>query len=227
VNTELDPDYMSHDAVYRQRRASGAVGWDNDAGYVALLGLVETRLLTTLPAGCRILELGCGAGNLSLLMAEHGWQMTGVDIAPAAIDWATARSNAFPGVDFRVDDVLHLATCADTHFDAVVDGHCLHCIIGPDRRRCLVSVHRVLKDNGALLVVTMCGEVVDAKLRATYDPATRSVSMNGRPVRYIGAPDDIMAEISSAGFAIHDAQVVPRVNDSDQDTLVLLARKIP
>jgi hypothetical protein len=60
VSTESDPDYTSHDAAYRRLRASGAIGWDSDAEYVALLEVVETTLLPMLPAGRRILEIGCG-----------------------------------------------------------------------------------------------------------------------------------------------------------------------
>lgn len=38
----------------------------------------------------RALDVGCGAGGLVCALAERGWKVTGVDIAPNAIDAATA-----------------------------------------------------------------------------------------------------------------------------------------
>jgi 2-polyprenyl-3-methyl-5-hydroxy-6-metoxy-1,4-benzoquinol methylase len=227
MSAQSDPDYLAHDAVYRRRRASGAIGWSSHSDYVALLETVESLLPQAASNGARVLEIGCGAGNLSLLLAKRGWVMTAVDISPAAIEWAAERSAQDPAVEFRVDDVRELSTCGDARFDVVIDGHCLHCIIGDDRGRCLRSIRRVLKDRGVLLVNTMCGDVVDARLRETFDPATRVVSKDGRPTRYVGEPDHIQAEIVAAGFVIVHACVVPRAHDADQDTLVVLASKVP
>lgn len=91
--------------------------------------------------GYRMLEIGCGAGNFSVMLAQHGYTVTGVDISPTAVDWAKERARSTNTVVvFRVDNVLTLSTCGDAMFDVVVDGHCLHCIIGDDRARCLESV---------------------------------------------------------------------------------------
>jgi cyclopropane fatty-acyl-phospholipid synthase-like methyltransferase len=49
----------------------------------------------------RALDLGCGEGGDSVWLAEHGWQVTGVDIAPNAIERARAAATA-RGVDERI-----------------------------------------------------------------------------------------------------------------------------
>ncbi len=41
---------------------------------------------------CPVLELGCGTGNLTLLMAEKGYQMTGVDISSSMLKIAINKS---------------------------------------------------------------------------------------------------------------------------------------
>jgi 2-polyprenyl-3-methyl-5-hydroxy-6-metoxy-1,4-benzoquinol methylase len=173
-----------------------------------------------------VLELGCGAGNLSVMLAERGYAITGVDIAPTAVDWATERALA-QGISaqFYVDNVLELATCADSAFDAVVDGHCLHCIIGSDRARCLAAVLRVLKPGGILVVLTMCGAVTDPRMLENFDATTRTTVHSGRPTRFVGDPDSIVAEVVTAGFDIRKVQVIARKDDNDLDDLVVYAVK--
>lgn len=46
------------------------------------------------PAGCELLDVACGSGQLALLAARDGVKVTGVDIAPNLIQRAQARANA-------------------------------------------------------------------------------------------------------------------------------------
>jgi ubiquinone/menaquinone biosynthesis C-methylase UbiE len=105
------------------------------------------------PAGARVLELGCGAGDLSLRLAERGLDATGVDVSPAAVEWARQKA-ASRGLAaaFRVRDVPDLRDFADSGFDGVLDGYCLHCVIGPDRAKVLAAARRVLRPGGLLHV---------------------------------------------------------------------------
>src|SRR3954463_12591664 len=47
-----------------------------------------------LPAGCRLLDVGCGSGQLALMAAKDGIDVTGIDIAPNLIARAQARAKA-------------------------------------------------------------------------------------------------------------------------------------
>jgi 2-polyprenyl-3-methyl-5-hydroxy-6-metoxy-1,4-benzoquinol methylase/glycosyltransferase involved in cell wall biosynthesis len=86
-----------------------------------------------LPAGRRILDVGCGSGWLSEYFARLGYDVTGIDISPDLIDIANQRlaKQAFP-VDhetelhcrFKVHDI-ESAALAET-FDAVVCYDSLH-----------------------------------------------------------------------------------------------------
>jgi SAM-dependent methyltransferase len=221
-------DYASHDLAYQKLRERGAIGWDNDSAIYAEMRATILPLLPSTASGSiqRVLEIGCGAGNASVMLAERGYEVTGIDIAPTAIDWATVRAkSAAANASFRVDNVLDLATCKDAEFDAVVDGHCLHCIIGQDRQQCLASVHRVLKLGGVFVVLTMCGDVTNPRMLESFDPFSSTTVHSGRPTRYIGHPDLIAAEVVAAGFSIDKMDVIERKNVDDLDTLVIRAIK--
>ena len=128
-------------------------------------------------------------------------------------------------VDFKVDNVLQLATIANDSFDFVVDGHCLHCIIGADRALTLQAILRVLKPGGTLVVLTMCGPVLNDRLKSAFDPVTGLVVFNGRPTRYIGSAEDIERELVDAGFVINSSHVVARKDASEQDDFIAYARR--
>lgn len=80
-----------------------------------------------LPPG-RALDLGCGTGTNSLYMAQHGWQVVGVDFAAPAIRQARRRAQQ-AGLDdkvqFYVADVSRLDFLTPP-FDLAVDIGCLH-----------------------------------------------------------------------------------------------------
>ena len=55
------------------------------------------------PAGGSILELGAGTGRVAFALAERGYQVTGLDIAPAMLEQAnTKRATIAPDVAGRV-----------------------------------------------------------------------------------------------------------------------------
>jgi 2-polyprenyl-3-methyl-5-hydroxy-6-metoxy-1,4-benzoquinol methylase len=215
--------------MYRKFRERGGNGWNDEQAesYQEMLHFISPELP---PVGhdnpLETLEIGCGAGNFSLLLAEQGFQVTGVDISPTAIEWASERAKAVcKDVSFRVDNVLDLGTCGDETFDLVVDGHCLHCIIGEDRASCLAAVWRVLKPGGSFVVLTMCGEVTNQRMLNSFDPDKKVTLYQGQPTRYIGDVGSIASEITSAGFVAETVRVVPRKDNDDLDNLIVRARK--
>jgi SAM-dependent methyltransferase len=82
-----------------------------------LVGLVESGALS--PG--RALDLGCGTGDNAVFLARHGFDVTAVDFAPAAIAAARAKADQ-AGVDvkFLVDDLTRL-TAVRGRFDLLVD----------------------------------------------------------------------------------------------------------
>ena len=58
-------------------------------------------LIDALPAGARVLEIGCGGGITSVLLARAGFAVTALDISPAMVE-ATRAAAASAGVDITV-----------------------------------------------------------------------------------------------------------------------------
>ncbi|HEY7718486.1 MAG TPA: class I SAM-dependent methyltransferase [Pedococcus sp.] len=95
-------------------------------------GLVAWRAEGLLPAGGgrRALDLGCGLGRNARWLAAQGYAVTGVDIAPRAVE--RARSLAGDGVTFHVRDAVREPVPGGP-FDLVYDSGCFH-HLAPHRR---------------------------------------------------------------------------------------------
>jgi len=77
--------------------------------------IVERLLLGRLPAGAKILDVGCGTGHLAARLAARGFRVTGIDASPAML--AYARRNA-PGEVFVEADARDFRL--KERFDAAV-----------------------------------------------------------------------------------------------------------
>ncbi len=81
--------------------------------------------LRHVPSG-QILDVGCGPGWTSLLLAKAGYEVTGVDISERMIEIARVRSEReSTPVDFVVGDMEEL-NCGRGTFDGVLFFDCLH-----------------------------------------------------------------------------------------------------
>jgi SAM-dependent methyltransferase len=71
-------------------------------------------------SGLRVLDVGCGSGLLSRLLARQGAHVTGVDLSPTLVARAVEREAAEPlGIAYQVGDGADLRTWADGSFALV------------------------------------------------------------------------------------------------------------
>ncbi len=206
--------YYDHEPAYRDLAAQGGRGWEDrspDAGHDPYAGLEILFGFPLLPAaGARVLDLGCGGGQVSLALAARGFEVLGLDFSPSAI--ALARANATAAgqsVRFEVADCLDPRCVVPGTFDLVVDHHVLHCIVGdPDRQGFLGLVHRALRPGGLFFSETMSaeGELDHAHYR--IDPETR-VSLAGNRVMILR--DELHGELGRAGLQVvhHETRIDP------------------
>lgn len=220
-------DYLGiHDKQYQKLRAEGRPGFTSEEDVRDMFAFVEAVLQKEGRGSAgRLLELGCGDGCLTLPLARKGFETYGLDISPTAIAWAKEKAQAQAlNPDFRIGNVLDLPY-PDYFFDLVVDGHCLHCIIGEDRKRFLSQVLRVTRPGGLFLVMTMCGDPHEEEVKRWFDPVSRCIVCDGLAGRYLGLPEDILKEISSSGFAIKSSEVTE--DAPQQGDLKVAATKPP
>ncbi len=196
--------YVGHDQVYQAFKRDGLAGWDKtEEAYAERFAWMEKIFSAgNAPATGKLLELGCGAGNMGIWLAMRGYEVAGIDIAPTAIEWANEKAQAAGSkARFLTGSVLDLKDFADSSFDLVIDSKCFHCIIGEDRRAFLKESARVLKKGGYLLIDSMCTPVKTDQIKG-YDPATGNTIINGIITRHFATPEGLKKELSDAGFAI-------------------------
>ncbi|MGA8339294.1 MAG: methyltransferase domain-containing protein [Solirubrobacteraceae bacterium] len=99
--------------------------------------------------GDRALDLGCGAGDFTAVLARDGAHAIGVDVAEAAL--ARARAH-HPALDFRLAPVEGPLPFEDNVFDLVWASEVIEHVA--DTARWLSEVRRVLAPRGRLLVTT-------------------------------------------------------------------------
>jgi SAM-dependent methyltransferase len=106
-------------------------------------------LLRDVHRGDRALDLGCGAGELTAVLADAGAGPVGVDVAEAAL--ARARSR-HPQLDFRLAPIDGPLPFEDGSFDLVWSSEVVEHVA--DTARWLLEVRRVLAQGGRLLLTT-------------------------------------------------------------------------
>jgi ubiquinone/menaquinone biosynthesis C-methylase UbiE len=118
--------------------------WDTGISPPELLDFIDHH-----PAGSAI-DLGCGTGTNVVTLAQHGWQVTGVDFAAPAIR-AGRRKIARAGVQasLSVGDVTQLSAISGP-FDLALDIGCFHGV--PSRSAYLAALSRVLIPGGYWLM---------------------------------------------------------------------------
>jgi len=146
MNGQPDPPDMDFEQIYRDRADS--VPWDIGEPQPALAELVEAGWCQG-----RILDIGCGTGELALALAALGHSVTGVDLAPSAIAHAGAKA-AERGleVEFVAADATELGGY-DEGFDTVVDSGLLHCLQPSDQVRYLDVLRRICRPGGRVAVL--------------------------------------------------------------------------
>ncbi|HWS85906.1 MAG TPA: methyltransferase domain-containing protein [Pyrinomonadaceae bacterium] len=134
-------------------------------------GLYHDFLARHVPVRCRAaLDIGCGAGDFSRLLAGVSGRVLALDLSPNMIGLARERSAQFPNITFEVADVLTRELPAET-FDCIATVATLHHLpVG----EVLPKLKRALRPGGVLLVLDLfqAEGLSDAVLNALAVPVS-------------------------------------------------------
>jgi len=111
--------------------------WESGRPRDELAGLVDSGRLSPhrLPPG-RAVDLGCGSGANAIFLAEHGFDVVGVDFSSVALAKARATAAPRPGLRLRFvesDLAAEEVTGVDGPFDLLVDFSMLDDLAAPRR----------------------------------------------------------------------------------------------
>jgi ubiquinone/menaquinone biosynthesis C-methylase UbiE len=130
-----------------------------------------TIALARIQPGDRVLEVGCGTGDVAIAACApagpHG-AVSGIDAGVEMIAVARAKAaRAGVAVDFRVEPIEAL-TYPNATFDIVLSSLMMHHLPDDLKRQGLAEIARVLKPGGRLLIIdvkrpsTRLGRVLNA-----------------------------------------------------------------
>lgn len=108
--------------------------------------------LMRVPADARVLDVGCGSGWATRLLAGYAknGQVTGIDISDEMIRVARESSGAFPNTDFELASAEQLPF-ADNEFTHAFSMESLYYYA--DIGAALAEIHRVLRPRGLFVAV--------------------------------------------------------------------------
>ena len=133
---------------YQWRYWTGKTPWDTNVTPPEVVALIEQEQF---PSG-RALDLGCGTGTNALYLAQHGFDVIGVDYVPRAIDAARRKAQQRNvRVEFRTADVLAPGNF-ETPFDLILDIGCFHSLDSNGQMRYADNV-RTWTHHGSLVLM--------------------------------------------------------------------------
>src|ERR1700730_16942748 len=163
------------------------------AHFVPTLGTPVVELLDPQP-GEHILDLGCGDGVLTEMIAAAGASVVAVDAAPDMIAAARAR-----GLDARVVPGQSLAFARE--FDAVFSNAALHWMRPPEA--VLAGVRRPLKPGGRF-VAEMGGHNNTAAILVALSAVLARHGLDAHRLNpwYFPSADAYPGKLEDAGFTV-------------------------
>lgn len=147
LTTEMSPEMEALKAKLKATWSSG------DYGYFATYlepGALEFLSRIQIEPGMRILDVACGAGQLSIPAARAGAKVTGIDIAPNLIEQARARAKA-ENLDAHFDEGdAEMLPYEDNSFDLVIS--LIGAMFAPRPELVAAELKRVCRPGGKIIM---------------------------------------------------------------------------
>nr|WP_201763925.1 class I SAM-dependent methyltransferase [Archaeoglobus sulfaticallidus] len=113
--------------------------------------VVKEALKEMLENRKKVLDVGCGTGFVSLILAELGHEVVGIDLSEGMLSKAREKAEEKGhNILFKIDDAENLAF-EDNTFDAVIERHVLWTLPNPEKA--IKEWVRVLRQGGKLILI--------------------------------------------------------------------------
>lgn len=137
--------------TYRAMYRLGLIPWDREQIPQQLTQRIEGG--TALRPGVA-LDIGCGTGRHAAYLADHGWEVTGIDVAPQAIDQARSRSTRvhWAVADLTDESITRVKERLARTATLILDVGCLHGLSEAGRASWGDTVNTVAAPGASLLI---------------------------------------------------------------------------
>ncbi|OBF88307.1 SAM-dependent methyltransferase [Mycobacterium sp. 852002-51152_SCH6134967] len=204
---DVTPTLSLFDDAYK----SGTAPWVIGEPQPAIVGLERAGLIRG-----AVLDVGCGAGEHTILLAGLGYDVLGVDYAPSAVEHARRNAEA-KGVDarFEVADAMDLGEAA---YDTIVDSALFHIFDDTDRARYVRSLHAACRPGGLVHVLALSDrgrgfgpQVSESDIRGAFGDGWVFESLGETTYRGIVQPAQADAIGSAPGTLVDEPAWLARI----------------
>ncbi|WAC90744.1 class I SAM-dependent methyltransferase [Mycobacterium sp. Aquia_213] len=158
--------YPPHDYLPATGHAAFLPAYDLIARLMGFSSVYQ-RLVSQagIAGGHRVLEIGCGTGNLTLRAkrSQPSADVTGCDPDPRILGVAQRKANGLTGIRFEQGYAERLPY-ADGEFDRVLSSMMLHHIKDEAKPEAAAEIFRVLRPGGRLHLVDISGDTTSGGL---------------------------------------------------------------
>jgi SAM-dependent methyltransferase len=190
--------------------------------YDTLLGRPDENLYLVLAKrfGSPILELACGTGRITLLLAQAGYEITGIELSPEMLEIAQEKLQQLPEeVQSRVS--LNHADITDFHLKRrfamiIIPWSFKYLLTTDDQLACLRQVREHLADDGVFILDLYPREVIDMG-----EKDSQTVEVDGATIRRTSVySTNILTQLRHTASVIDVAYSDGRVEHVETESIV-------
>lgn len=144
----------------------------------------------------KLLELGCGPGACLWYAAREGFDVTGIDASPSALNQAAALLEGDRlKARLKAGDIIQLNEFfADENFDAIFDIACLQCMRVSQVEEIIQQAYMLLNDGGKFFSIMVSADTPGVKGKE-IEPGTyvdiEEGPMKGRGLNHLFTLDEV------------------------------------
>lgn len=177
----------------------------------------DFMLQADLKHGAKILEIGCGPGNITkyLLSKRPDLDILGTDLAPNMIELAQKNN---PTASFSVMD-CRLIGHLTARYDGIVGGFCLPYLSAIERTKLIHDCYHLLNDHGIIYLSFVEGDPAQSGFQVG--------SSGDRVYFYYHLLEELSNQLAESNFeALNSFKVLYQKSASETDThTIIVARK--